>query len=316
MGRHGVDLTVLEPDPSDVVPDEHRPPDPLQRFTSGGWKRGVIRLLVGVVLVVGVISYTGTEPLKRLLDPNVALFLLLGAVVHLGQRAARILKWSYMIEGTVLVQHGWRYLLRVQLIGMMGNLLLPVSEGLKVWAVSRTRVQAKIGVESIAAETALHALFVGAAGALGVAFVATAPTTLKWVSGVVVAAPLALLVVLNRWPRESATGIRVAEPRVIGWCVVETACQLFLYALALHALGVPISVTLILALSPVLFLADLIMITPSGLGMREALFAVVLPLLAGATAETGVAAGLLVSSMLLVATLAGGGLALLLPREE
>jgi uncharacterized membrane protein YbhN (UPF0104 family) len=121
---------------------------------------------------------------------------------------------------------------------------------------------------------------------------------------------------LNRWPRESATGIRVAEPRVIGWCVVETACQIVLYGLALHALGVPITVTLILALSPVLFLADLIMITPSGLGMREALFAVVLPLLAGATAETGVAAGLLVSSMLLVATLAGGGLALLLPREE
>jgi uncharacterized membrane protein YbhN (UPF0104 family) len=132
---------------------------------------------------------------------------------------------------------------------------------------------------------------------------------------VIFAAPLLLLLALQHWPREPASSIRVVDVKVIAWCALETVCQVMVYAIALRALGVPVAVATILALSPILFLADLIMITPSGLGLREALFGAVLPLLSGAAADTGVAAGLLVSTMLITATLVGGGLALLLPRE-
>ena len=69
-----------------------------------------------------------------------------------------------------------------------------------------------------------------------------------------------------------------------------------------------------MALSPVLYIVDLLNFTPSGLGLREALFAAVMQVMPNASADVGVAAGLVLSSMLLLATLGGGGLSLLLSR--
>ena len=67
----------------------------------------------------------------------------------------------------------------------------------------------------------------------------------------------------------------------------------------------------LIALAPVLYLADLLNFTPSGLGLREALFAGLSLWVPTITSEIGVAAGLVISSCLLLATLVGGGGALL-----
>ncbi len=232
------------------IEDPHRDsealPNPLERFVAGGWKRGIVRLLAGLAVIALVVSFTGAESIDRLLDPRLAPFLLLGAAVHLTQRVARIIKWARMIAPTTLVKHSMLYLLRIQFIGMMANLLLPLSEGLKVWAVSRTRAQAKVAAESIVAETALHALLVGVAGALGIVTVANRPSTLTITVAIMVSAPLLLLLAMKRWPRDQASRIAVVDGRVAGWCVIETSCQLAIYAITLHALGVDLTLSLLL----------------------------------------------------------------------
>ncbi len=291
------------------------PPNPLERFTSGGWAKGLVRLALGLGIVATVIWLAGGDSLKLLLDREVALFLGLGATVHLGQRVARILKWARMIEPAGLVKRRWTYLLRIQLVGMIANLVLPVSEALKVWAVSENRRQVLWASESVVVETALHASLIGLAGGIGLLTAGQPSPPLLWVAaGSMCGAPLALLAALRWWPRQHPPNLRVAELGVLGWTAAETLCQLALYALAVRAIGVEIQISQLLMLSPVLFLADLVMVTPSGLGLREALFAVVLQTLSGAPAGAAVAVGLLITTMLLLTATVGGGVALALPR--
>ncbi len=103
---------------------------------------------------------------------------------------------------------------------------------------------------------------------------------------------------------------------MLGWTIAETGCQLAVYALAVEAIGVELTVTQLMVLSPVLFLADLVMITPSGLGLREVLFAVVLQTLSGAPPDAAVAVGLLVTTMLLLTATIGGAVALAVPQSK
>lgn len=71
-----------------------------------------------------------------------------------------------------------------------------------------------------------------------------------------------------------------------------------------------------LVLSPILFLSDLVMVTPSGLGLREAIFAIVLQTLSGAPPGAAVAVGLLITTMLLLTATIGGAVALAVPQSD
>ncbi|MFP6685944.1 MAG: hypothetical protein VB934_14600 [Polyangiaceae bacterium] len=51
------------------VKDSATLPHPLERFTAGGPKRGVLRLVASVVVVAVVIAWTGAESLASFLDP-------------------------------------------------------------------------------------------------------------------------------------------------------------------------------------------------------------------------------------------------------
>jgi hypothetical protein len=290
------------------------PSDPLLRFTSGGWLKGVARLGAGAVIVGAVLHFSGGEVLDRVLDPALVPALIGGAAVHVAQRYARLRKWAKMIAGAGLAPRPFRYLLRVQFIGMAANQVLPVSEALKIWAVSRNRREAVVATDSIARDTALHSALIGVFGLLG--WLAVGGALPGWVAGaalLMIAVPAALLVVLGRWTRTTEHRIAVGHPTVLGWATLETVAQLVVYAIGARAIGITIPFAELLALAPLLFIADLVMLTPSGLGLREALFAVVFGQLSGDPTDAGVAVGLVISAMVFVASIAGGGLALLLP---
>jgi uncharacterized membrane protein YbhN (UPF0104 family) len=127
--------------------------------------------------------------------------------------------------------------------------------------------------------------------------------------------PLVVIAVARRWPAPPAGAgpIVDAAPRLWGLATIETVCQVSIYAVAFTAIGVPMPLLQLLALAPVLYIVDLLNFTPSGLGLREALFAGVLAVMPNVSSDIGVAAALMISSMLLLATLVGGGLALLIP---
>ncbi|MBW2454194.1 MAG: flippase-like domain-containing protein [Deltaproteobacteria bacterium] len=303
--------------PSAAKERDQAPPNPLERFTSGGWVKGMLRLAVGLALVGVVVWFTGAGSLTLLLDPQVAFWLVVGAAVQIGLRVCRILKWSRIIEPAGLVPRPWTYLLRIQLIGMLGNVLLPMSEPLKVWAVAANRRQVLWASESIVIETTVHACLVGVAGCLGLLLTGwTAPAPVWWAAGGMAAIPVVLIAGLRWWPRRQRPAFHIVDLRVIGWAAGETACQLAVYALAVRAIGVDIQLGQLLALGPLLFVTDVAMVTPSGLGVREAVYAVVLQSLSGAPPEAAVAVGLLVSTMLMVAAIVGGGVALALPRPS
>ncbi len=299
-----------------VAPAPRTPPNPLDRFTSGGWLAGVLRLGLGAAIVYAVVHFFARDALSLLLTREVTPILLAGAAVHLLQRAARIFKWVRMIAPSGLRDSRPWHLLRIQLIGMLANLLLPVSEAIKVWAVSRDRPDAVVAAESIVVDTALHTAMIGAAGIAGVSLAGTSshPAVLWGAAVALTAIPPVVIVALRR--RRRGRAMHVVDGRVLAWCAVETLCQLGVYGLAMHAIGVSLPPAALLSLAPILFLADLVMVTPSGLGLREALFAVVLDALSDAPADASVAVALLVTTMLLVASAAGGGLALLLPARE
>jgi hypothetical protein len=293
------------------------PANPLLRFTGGGWRKGMLRLALGVGIVAMVLWFQGKGALERLLDPAVIPFLATGAIVHLTQRGARILKWWRMLDSTEVVQHRWTVLLRIQLIGMLANLVLPVSEALKVWAVARDRRQMMVASKSIVVETALHALMMGVAGTVALAMVGGAAPWLAWLAALAMVALPALTIALLRWRRGDAAARPVRlDGTVAAWCAVETTCQVMTYAIAFAALDVAVGAAQLVALSPILFLTDLAVLTPSGLGARELLFGVALTTLGHtANSDVAVAVGLLVSSMLLLATVVGAGLALVLPGD-
>jgi len=296
--------------------DAQPPPNPLERFTSGGWVKGLLRLAVGLAILGAVVHFGARDAVDKLIEREVTSMLVLGAAIHVLQRVARIAKWALMIQNAGLIQRRAAFLVRVQFIGMMANLLLPVSEALKIWAVSRNRRDVVVATESLLLDVGMHNAMVGGLGVLGVVAMTVAAGPVLWgAAGAMTLGPLLMIAALQYRGHKRRT-IRLADARVLAWCVLETACQISIYAVALRAIGVDAGVVHLLALSPLLFLGDLVMLTPSGLGLREALFAVVLQTLSGAPADASVAVALCVTTMLLVASALGGAVALLLPGES
>ncbi len=290
--------------------------NPLTELTSGGWKRGLLRLAVGMALVAGVLHFVGEDSWRLLDDPALFGAVAAGAVVHLAQRLMRVEKWRRMLTPTSVAQRSLPFLLRIQLIGMVANLMLPVSEAVKVWAVSRTRADVRVATTSIVVDMAMHTALVGLLGAGAALLLAWWDITV-WAAALTMGvAPLGVMVAARHVLARSPSGRLVdARPDVWALAAGETACQIGLYVIAFTSMGASAEPLRIVALAPVLYIVDLLNVTPSGLGLREGLFAVVLGALPDASAELGVATGLLVSSMLLTATLVGGGLALLLPNR-
>lgn len=300
--------------------DEATPRDeivhPLDRLTSGGWWRGLLRLAVGLAVVGAVLWIAGEEAYAPLLDVRMIPFIVGGAAVHLIQRATRIRKWFFMIADADLLGRSFWSLMRVQLIGMMVNLVLPLSEGMKAWSVSRDRRQLALAVKSLVADMALHTAFVGVSGVLGVLLVVD-PSWVSWAVSLLFAlgAPVVMLAI-HYFSREQGARVRFVDARVLGWCGLEWAAQLGVYAIAVHAVGLTPSLPALFALASLLYVTDLVMVTPQGMGAREAVFAAAVALLPGATATTGVTMGLIISAMLLTASLVGGTLGLLLPDPD
>ncbi len=289
---------------------------PLDRLTSGGWWRGLLRLTAGLAVVGVVLWFAGEEAYAPLLDLRMIPFIAAGAAVHLLQRVTRIRKWFFMIADADLVKRTYGSLLRIQLIGMMVNLVLPLSEGMKAWLVSRDRRQLGVAVKSLVADMALHTAFVGISGVVGVLIVADA----SWVSWAVsllfaLGAPIVMLAI-HFFTREQGARVRIVDARVLGWCGLEWAAQLGVYGVAVHAVGLSTSLPALFALASLLYVTDLVMITPQGMGAREAVFAAAVALMPGATATTGVTMGLVISAMLLTASILGGTVGLLLPDPE
>lgn len=294
---------------------EERLVNPLERFTSGGWGKGLLRLALGLGVLAVVLRFAARDAVTVILDRDVGWTLLLGVPVHLLQRAGRVEKWRRMIEHSGLVARRFTFLLRVQLIGMVANLLLPVSEALKIWAVSRSRKDLVRAGESLVIEGLLHSATVGALGLCGAIVTASASVALWAAAAAMTLLPIALIAALQ-WRGRRRRTIHIIDARVLLCCALETACQVFLYAIACRAIGIEIGVSQVLALAPLLFLGDVVMVTPSGLGLREALFSVVLQTLSGAPADASVAVALLITAILLVASALGGALALVVPAES
>lgn len=288
-----------------------RPRNPLEAFTSGGWFKGLLRLALGVALVTVVLTVAGGDSWQHLRHPKLLPLIALGALVHLVQRVARIRKWQQMLVPTEVMQRSFGYLLRVQLIGMVANLLLPVSEAVKVWAVSNNRDDARVATQSIVIDMSMHTCLIGVVGVVSAVAANWWEPALWVVSLTMLLLPLLVIGVARRWPQ--ATAIVDDAPRLWLLALVETACQVSIYAIAFNAIGVPITTVQLLALAPVLYIVDLLNFTPSGLGLREALFGGVLQVMPNVSADVGIAAALVISSMLLLATLVGGGLALVFP---
>jgi hypothetical protein len=275
---------------------------------------GALRVALGAALVGGVLWFAGTDSLRHLGDPALFPVIGAGAAIHLVQRGFRLRKWQLMIAPSGLVQRSFRYLVRIQLIGMVANLALPVSDALKVWAVSRDKRDLALGAKSIVMEMSLHSSAVGVAGAVAALAAGWWERALWGAIAVMALVPLGVVALAQRLRRPAGV-VRAATLPVLALNALETGCQLAIYALAFGALDVGVDPLRVLALAPVLYLVDLINFTPSGLGLREALFAGVLAVMPNGDAQTGVAIGLLISTMLLLATLVGGGVALALPRH-
>lgn len=285
---------------------EDRPPHPLERLSAGGWKGGLLRLALAVGVVALVIHFGGTEAWARLAEPRMIPVIAGGAALHLVQRAVRVAKWQAMLSGAGLYRNDYGYLLRAQLVGMLANLVAPVSEGVKVWAVSRTRAQAITATASLATDTALHAGAIASAGLLGIVVVGSRDPWVWGGAGGMLLTAVAVIAGVKLWGRAGVRDIRHVGLALAGWLSLETLLQLAVFALALTAIGLSPTWARLLALAPLLYLADLVVVTPSGLGVREALFGATLALLDDAPSDAGIAAGLLVSAMIFVAVITGG----------
>jgi hypothetical protein len=288
---------------------------PLAALTGGGWVRSAARLAVGVAIVAVAVKLTGPDAYRPLLEPRVLPFVAAGAALHLLQRAARIRKWQRLMEGAALLPRSYLDLLRVQLIGLVANLLLPTSEALKVWAVSKDRRDIVPASESLVADLALHTALIGGLGLLGALAVAALPLAAWVASSALAGGGAAVALVTTLRARARGRPLRSGSGAVHGYNALETSAQLAIYALAAAAVGVPAGTLELLALAPVLYLADLLMLTPSGLGLREALFGAAVVVLPQADSSIGVAMGLSISAMIFTASVLGGGVALLIPKQ-
>jgi uncharacterized membrane protein YbhN (UPF0104 family) len=291
------------------------PTHPLDRLAGGGWAAGLLRLALGVGIVVALLLLAGKKALDPLLRTDRLGHLALGALLILGERTLRIVKWHAILQRLPLVPRPPGFLLRIQFIGLLFNQLAPVSELLKAWAVSRTRRDVLLALETMVLDIAALSLVVGAVGAAGaVVLIASDATPWLAVPGVAIAAGSLALVLLIRYRRRNEAARTPGLPlRVWLLSFGETACVLGAYVLGLYAVGVPVPAMFAVAVLPLLYLSQVVMFTPSGLGVREALFAAVLGGLSAAPTETGVAMGLIVSAMYLLVALGAGSVALLLP---
>ena len=181
--------------------------NPLDRLTSGGWAKGLLRLSVGVVLVVVVLRFAGGDSWRHLRNPALIPLIVGGALIHLAQRCARVRKWQLMLVPSGVIQRPFSYLLRIQLIGMVANLALPVSEAVKVWAVSKDRIDARIGATSIVIDMAMHTALVGMIGIVSLLASGWWEPALWAVAAVMTLAPLAVIGVALRWPAHGAIAV-------------------------------------------------------------------------------------------------------------
>jgi len=287
------------------VPPE-RPPHPLDRLRGGGLRGGILRVGLGA-LVLGLVLYLGgADAWTRVARPEVIPWLVAGALTHLLQRTVRIAKWADMLAETPLRRRDFRYLLQTQLIGMLANLIIPVSEAVKVWAISRDRTDAVIGSTSIVGDTAMHAAGMGATGVIGAALIGSHEPVILAGGGALLGLSIVAVLVCRMWPKVARGRVRYGRSRTWFWLLWEVALQCITYGLAFRAIGLELPTATIMAIAPLLYLADIVMVTPSGLGVREGLFAAVLQLVEGAAPDAAIAVGLMVSAMMFGASLLGG----------
>ena len=272
-------------------------------------------MALAVAVIAGVLWFTGDRTWVALKRPGVIPVVVAGAVIHGLQRFARIRKWAAMLVGTELERHSWRYLLRIQFIGLLANLIVPVSEALKVWAVARDRHSAWLASKSLAADLCIHTSAVGVFGVIGCAITSlTQPvrSPIWWAAVGVTVVPLVVVAVLAR-DRDS---FRLQSAPVLGWTIAEAICQVAIYTVAMRVVGAEFPFFMSLALASLVYVSDLVMLTPAGLGLREALFALVFAGVSNAPSELGVAAGLLISMMLFLTAAVGGAIAMLVPDNS
>lgn len=296
--------------PQQASADAH----PLDRLAGRGWAGGLARLAVAAVVLAVVLTVTGSEALDQLLDARHAPAFAAGAVLVGVQRVVRIVKWSRLVKRAGLLPRALGDLLRVQFVGLLANLAIPVSELLKIWAVSRDRSDAPHAVETIAVEVAWLSAIVGLLGLGAGATLALSGATEAgwlWAPGAgLLATSLGTLGGL--WFQPKSRKVPTLASTVL-LSAVEAVCILGVYAIAMQSLGLGLEPLTLVAVYPLLYLGHLVVLTPSGLGVREALFALVFAQVSDTPAKAATAVGLMVSASQLALTLAAGGVALLVP---
>lgn len=289
-------------------------PHPLDRLAGRGWAGGLVRLAVAAVVLAVVLTVTGSEALDQLLSARHAPAFVAGALLIGAERVVRIVKWSRLVARAGLLPRTLGDLLRVQLVGLLANLAVPVSELLKIWAVSRDRRDAARAVETIAVEVAWLSAVVGLLGlGAGAALALSGGDGAGWLwapGAGLLAASLGALGGLWLQPKSHKVP---TLPSTVLLSAVEAACVLGVYAIAMQALGLGLAPLTLVAVYPLLYLSHLVVLTPSGLGVREALFALVFAQVSDTPAKAAAAVGLMVSASQLALTLVAGGLALLVP---
>lgn len=264
-------------------------------------------------MVLGLVFYFGgADAWTRVARPEVVPWLVAGALVHVVQRTVRIAKWADMLAETPLRRKDFPYLLQTQLIGMLANLVIPASEAVKVWAISRDKKDAIVGSSSIVGDTAMHAAGMGAVGCAGAALIGTREPLIWGGGGGLLVGSLAVVLVCRVWPASVRGKVRYGRPKTWFWLSLEVGFQALTYGLAFRAIELDLSTPTVMAIAPLLYLADIVMVTPSGLGVREGLFAAVLELVENAPPDAAIAVGLMVSAMMFAASLLGGIIGLVL----
>ncbi len=295
---------------------------PLERLTGGGWRKSILRLFLGVLLLSMVLWWTGTEVIDRLWQRDTLPLLLAGVCLSILQRALRVCKWTWIVSQSGLGEYKLGYLLRIQYVGLLINLLAPLSETMKIWAISRTRKHVPVAFFTLVLDTTYLGLAVAilGMGGAGLVMVGAVDAVLPlWIAGFAVALGLVALTIIfftRRWLHSRPEHAKI---RKYGWMhysavgLAESVCILGTFALAMYAVGLGHSLAVLAAVYPLLFFSHLIMLTPSGLGMREAIFAAVFASVSEEPSQAAVAVGLMVSAMNLATAVLAGSTALLLP---
>ncbi|MEO1266766.1 MAG: lysylphosphatidylglycerol synthase domain-containing protein, partial [Myxococcota bacterium] len=299
-----------------IAVEEQQPEEahPLDRLTQGGWGRGVLRLGVGGGLLALVLALTGPEALGELWKVQHLPLLLVGALLSATQRVVRVGKWAGLVEQTELLRRPLSYLVRIQFVGLLVNVLVPLSEVLKMWAVCRNRSDTPLVLETLTVDIALLSATVGVMG-LGVGAALAwlgAASWWVWLPGGVLATAAVAVLATVRW----RSGAVQVTQTAVAMSVVEALCLLGVYGAAMASLGLPMEGLVLVAVYPLLYLSHLVALTPSGLGLREGVFALVFAGMSETPMQTAAAVGLMVSAMHLVMTLVGGALALALPGRS